>query len=50
MPKKTNSMLDGPAALLLADLLLTVSHFEQAIELKRQYLAMNENFEPYGAF
>ena len=35
---------------LLADLLLTMSAFEQQIELKRQYLAMNENFEPYSAF
>ena len=35
---------------LLANLLLTMSKFEQSIELKRQYLAQNENFEPYSAF
>ena len=50
MPKKTSSMLDSQAGQMLADLLLTVSQFEQTIGLKRQYLAMNENFEPYGAF
>ena len=50
MPKKTNNTLGSEAGQMLADLLLTVSQFEQTIELKRQYLAMNENFEPYGAF
>lgn len=42
--------LDKTAASLLANLLLTVAAFEQEIELKRQFLAMNENFEPYSAF
>jgi hypothetical protein len=42
--------LNGQAASLLADLLLTVAALEQTIEMKRQFLAMNENFEPYSAF
>ena len=35
---------------MLADLLVTIAKYEQKIELKRQYLATNENFEPYSAF
>lgn len=35
---------------LMADLLYALAKFEQRIELKRQYLATNENFEPYMAF
>ena len=35
---------------LLADLLLLIASYEQKIEVKRQYLATNENFEPYSAF
>ena len=35
---------------LRAELLLTTARYEQKIELKRQYLAQNENFEPYSAF
>ena len=42
--------LSKEANLLLADLLVTMSKYEQKIELKRQYLATNENFEPYSAF
>ena len=42
--------LSKEANSLLADLLVTMAKFEQKIELKRQYLATNENFEPYGAF
>ena len=42
--------LSKEANSLLADLLITMAKFEQKIELKRQYLATNENFEPYGAF
>jgi Ca2+-binding EF-hand superfamily protein len=49
MPPKV-SALANCAAPLLADLLLTIANFEQEIELKRQFLAMNENFEPYSAF
>lgn len=35
---------------LLGELLFTLAKIEQRIELKRQYLATNENFEPYMAF
>lgn len=42
--------LSKEATDLLADLLVTMSKYEQKIEVKRQYLATNENFEPYGAF
>ncbi len=49
MPPKA-SVLHNSATPLLADLLLTIANYEQQIELKRQYLAMNENFEPYSAF
>lgn len=44
MPQKKASALSKPAASLLADLLLTLARHEQDIELKRQYLAMNDNF------
>ena len=36
--------------MLLGELLFTLAKTEQSIELKRQYLATNENFEPYQAF
>ena len=42
--------LNKEAYSLLADLLVTIAKYEQKIELKRQYLATNENFEPYSAF
>ena len=42
--------LSKDASSLLADLLVTIAKYEQKIELKRQYLATNENFEPYSAF
>lgn len=35
---------------MLADLLLTLAKHEKGIELKRIFLAENENFEPYSAF
>ena len=40
----------GEATSLLADLLITIAKYERKIELKRQYLATNENYEPFGAF
>ena len=49
MPQNTPT-LSQETKPVLADLLLTIAQFEQQIELKRQYLAMNENFEPYSAF
>ena len=42
--------LSKEARATLADLLVLMSKYEQKIELKRQYLATNENFEPYSAF
>jgi len=36
--------------LFLKKLLLKISRLEQDIELKRQYLASNENMEPYQVF
>jgi hypothetical protein len=39
--------LSKESQLILYDLLFTLSKFEQKIETKRQYLATNENFEPY---
>ena len=45
-----NYALSKEGRSLLCDLLLTMSKFEQKIEVKRQYLATNENFEPYSAF
>ena len=48
--RRTNIKLGKDASSLLADLLVTVAKYEQKIELKRQYLATNENFEPYSAF
>ena len=42
--------LSKQASSLLADLLMTIMKFEHKIELKRQFLATNENFEPYSAF
>jgi hypothetical protein len=35
---------------ILGELFHTLAKYEHQIELKRQYLATNENFEPYQAF
>ena len=35
---------------ILGDLLFSLGQHEQKIELQRQCLALNENFEPYSAF
>ena len=42
--------LSGPVARRLADLLIAIGEYEKTLEVKRQYLAINENFEPYSAF
>lgn len=34
----------------MSDLLYALAKYEQRIEMKRQFLATNENFEPYQAF
>ena len=34
----------------LRDLLLTISRQEQVVEVLRQFLCANANFEPYSAF
>lgn len=39
--------LSKESQLLLGDLLYTLAKSEQLIEMKRQFLATNENFEPY---
>jgi len=36
--------------MLLGDLFYALAKIEQLIEQKRQYLATNENFEPYMSF
>ena len=42
--------ISSKTKLLLKKLLLAIARHENEIELKRQYLASNENMEPYQAF
>ena len=45
--KAGNFALSKESLVLLADLLHILGKYEQSIEMKRQFLATNENFEPY---
>ena len=46
----TATTISTKTKLLVKKLLLAIAKHEGDIELKRQYLASNENMEPYQAF
>ena len=48
--RKNGKMLGLPTQKKLKKLLFTIAKLEQQIELQRQFLASNENVEPYSLF
>lgn len=45
-----NYTLSKESYQLLARLLIIIAKYEQKVEVKRQYLAGNDNYEPYMVF
>ena len=48
--KNSKATLSPPTGLILTKLLKNIAKREQTLELQRQFLANNEQMEPYACF